>query len=554
MLNLKNKIHQISSKLEQSLPIDNALVNTLYTLSIKSLLTAIVFTILITIFLYSELTNDIVIWGSVLVIFISFRLYNAYLFKTTPQIYSIGTWYKKFVIFAFLTGMMVSALGAVYIHYLNDYYQLFVLASLVGLTAGATTSLSSDFRIAIVYISIIMIPLIVSMAMLKTSLAFILPVILTLFFLSQILMIFNSYTQEKEIQDLKLQQNVLHNLFSEAPLGMFSYDNNLKLMNANKHLQKMFERKDTHIAGMNLNSLNDTRFIDMLNHVLTQGPQSYTGPYVAINGKLFWVEATGFPFRNSNNTILGGIGIIEDKTKEHMNKKELESLHLTLQKQVEKNEFLLDENKQFIADMVHQIRTPLTVIMTNSSLIEMKSESQISSYTTQINSAINMLSNSYEDLSYIISNDTIVYKPIEINLTDFLHERVDFFEVIADANGKTIHTDIANDINVYMNDIELERIIDNNLSNAIKHSNDKSQIEVVLEKNDSGIVLKFISMGRNISDVSLIFDKNYTETHKAKRSLGLGLSMVKNICEKNSIAYRAHSEKDINTFTYVFKG
>ena len=553
MLNPKNKIHQISSKLKQSLPVDNTLVSTLYTLSVKSLLTAIVFTILITIFLYSELTYSIALWCSVLVLLLSFRLYHAYLFKTRPQIYSVETWYKRFMIFAFLTGVMVSALGAVYIHYLSDYYQMFVLASLLGLTAGATTSLSSDFRIAIVYISIIMIPLIVSMAMLKTSLAFILPVLLTLFFLSQILMIFNSYTQNKEIQELKGQQSLLNNLFSEVPLGMFSYDKDLNILYANRYLHKMFNHKDKDLVGLNLNALRDTRIRDISHHALTEGPQSYTGPYVAINGDQFWLETIWIPFKDVNDTILGGIGIIEDKTQEYKNQKELKSLHITLQNQVEKNQFLLDENKQFIADMVHQIRTPLTVIMTNSSLIEMKSESQISSYTTQINSAINMLSNSYEDLSYIISNDTIVYKPIEIDFTDFINERVDFFEVIAQANGKTIQTNIAHDLSVYMNDIELERLIDNNLSNAIKHSNDKSQIEVVLEKNDSELVLKFISMGRNISDVSLIFDKNYTETHSAKRSLGLGLNMVKNICEKNSITYSAHSEEGINTFTYVFK-
>ncbi len=228
-------------------------------------------------------------------------------------------------------------------------------------------------------------------------------------------------------------------------------------------------------------------------------------------------------------------------------------LYSKLQDQVKDNRLLLNENKLFITDMVHQIRTPLTVIMTNTSLIEMKTKEKVSSYIAQINSAINMLSNSYEDLSYIISNDTIVYKPIEINLTDFLHERVNFFEVIADANGKTIHTDIANDINVYMNDIELERIIDNNLSNAITHSNDKSQIEVLLEKNDSGIVLKFISHGEKIYDCSKIFHKGYTETYGAKRSLGLGLNMVKIICEKNNISYSAYSEEGINTFTYVFK-
>ena len=231
---------------------------------------------------------------------------------------------------------------------------------------------------------------------------------------------------------------------------------------------------------------------------------------------------------------------------------EYNALYSQLSDQIENNQLLLNENKQFIADMVHQIRTPLSVIMTNSSLIEMQSERQVSSYTSQINAAINMLSNAYEDLSYIISNDTLDYKPIEIDFTDFLNERIDFFEVIAQANNKTINRHIANDIKLTMNDTELERLIDNNLSNAIKHSNDESKIDVMLEKNHSAIVLKFISEGENITNVAMIFDRNYTEANSAKRSLGLGLHMVKMICEKNSIAHSADSEKGINTFTYVF--
>ena len=229
------------------------------------------------------------------------------------------------------------------------------------------------------------------------------------------------------------------------------------------------------------------------------------------------------------------------------------TLYTKLLDQIAKNKYLLDENKQFIADMVHQIRTPLTVIMTNTSLIEMKSQDQVSSYIKQINSAINMLSNSYEDLSYCITNDTIEYTPMEIDLSNLLRERINFFEVIADANDKTISTDIAMDIPVYMNDIELERLIDNNLSNAIKHSNDKSEIKVILEKINSEIILQFISEGRNIHDVSKIFDKNYTESYGGKRSLGLGLHMVKTICEKNNINYYADSKNNMNTFTYIFK-
>jgi len=458
------------------------------------------------------------------------------------------------MIFAFITGIMVSSLGFVYIHYLNEYYQLFVIASLLGLTAGATTSLSSDFRIAIAYISIIMVPLIVSIIVINTTVSFILAILMILFYLSQIIMIHQSHAQAQKIQELKVQKNLLNNLFSEGPLGMFSYDNKLNIIYANRQLHDMFEYHNPIIIGMNLNVLFDSNMIDVFDNIRTQGTQSYSGPYITQNDNNLWIKITGFPFKNTNNEILGGIGIIEDRTEAHKAKKDLESIHIELQNQIKHNQLLLDENKQFIADMVHQIRTPLSVIMTNSSLIEMQTDKQVSSYITQINSAINMLSNSYEDLAYTISNDTIEYKPVEIDLSDFLNERIDFFEVIAQANEKVISVNVANGLKILMNDTELERLIDNNISNAIKHSNDGSEIEIILEKkSDLGIVLHFISKGKTIHNITKLFDKNYTENNDAKRSLGLGLNMVKIICEKNDIDYSVRSKDNTNTFSYIFR-
>ena len=544
---------QILSKLKQKYhKVDRATVSSLYTLSQKSLTSAIIFTILITIFLYSELSYSIVLWAGILVSFLLFRLYYTYLFKRSHERYSIDKWYKKFMTFAFITAIIVSSLSFIFIPYLDQYHQLFVLASLLGLTAGAATSLSSDFRIAIVYISIVMIPLILTMMRINTSLSFILTILMTLFYLSQVIMIHQSYTQAQKIKELEVQKNLLHNLFSEAPLGMFTYDENLNILDANKHLNKIFAHQEP-IIGMNLHTFTDPNLLNVYDNVMRQGPQSYAGHYVATSGSDFWIETRAFPFKSTDDNILGGVGIIEDKTKEFTDKQELESLYEKLQDQIEHNRLLLDENKQFIADMVHQIRTPLSVIMTNTSLLEMKSDLKVSNYITQIHSAINMLSNSYEDLSYIITNDKIEYKPVDINLTNFLSERVDFFDVIAQANDKSITTNIQNNINIYMNDTELERLIDNNLSNAIKHSSDNSEIKVVLEKSNSEIVLQFISKGEKIKDVTKLFDRNYTESNDAKRSLGLGLNMVKTICKKNCTRYYVHSQDGTNTFTYNFK-
>ncbi len=545
---------QILNKVKQLRPTDNASVSTLYTLSIKSLSTAIIFTTLVTIFLYSELQYSILIWGGTLVSFLGFRIYQAYLFKTKLHIYSIEIWHKKFMIFAVVTGLMVSSLSFVFMPYLDEYHQLFVLASLLGLSGGATTSLASDFRIAIVYISLILIPLIISLLLINTSTSIMLAILMILFFISQIGMIFNNDVEHRKVKELKEQKDLLHNLFLEAPLGIFSYDTSLQILDANKHLHSMFGHEDKTIIGMNINTFDNEKVFEIFNNTFTKGPQSYTGSYTSLNGNDFWLEVRGFSLRNSNNDIIGGIGIIDDKTQENTHKKQLESLHETLKIQVKENQSLLKENKLFITDMVHQIRTPLSVIMINSSLIEMETEDQVSSYVAQINSAINMLSNAYEDLNYIISSDTIEYKAIEINFTEFLHERVDFFKVIAQANDKSIHTNILDDVNVTMNDTELERLIDNNISNAIKHGNDKSEIEIVLEKNNSEIILKFISKGKAIKEIDKIFDKNYTESHHAKRNLGLGLNMVKSICEKNDIKYSVQSKDETNIFTYVFNG
>ena len=88
---------QLLSKLKQLQPINESIVTTLYTLSEKSLLTAIIFSTLITSFLYSELNLNILIWCGTLVSFLLFRLYSAYLYRKNPQMHTLETWHKKFM-------------------------------------------------------------------------------------------------------------------------------------------------------------------------------------------------------------------------------------------------------------------------------------------------------------------------------------------------------------------------------------------------------------------------------------------------------------------------
>ena len=232
--------------------------------------------------------------------------------------------------------------------------------------------------------------------------------------------------------------------------------------------------------------------------------------------------------------------------------KEYNILFESLNKEININLQLLKENKRFIADTVHQIRTPLTNIMMNSEMIKLTTKNNSSDeFIDQINSSINMLTNSYEDLSYIISNDSIEYKPTNLSLSEILKERESFFTTIAKVNFKEIITNIQSDINFTINQIELERLIDNNISNGIKYADTYKPIIINLTKNKDIVILEFKTYGKAILNPQKLFDKNYRED-ESKRGLGLGLNMVKGICEKYGISYKVTYENGQNIFTYQF--
>ncbi|WP_456488672.1 sensor histidine kinase [Caminibacter pacificus] len=231
--------------------------------------------------------------------------------------------------------------------------------------------------------------------------------------------------------------------------------------------------------------------------------------------------------------------------------------HEKINQEIAKNRRLLEENKRFIVDTVHQIKTPMSVITLNLDYVknilstkEGFNDDEINESIEEVDAAIQMLLNSYNDLSYIASNETVDYKPQMLNLSQIVEERINFFSLIAKANNKEIRYDIDKDVYFNINRIEFERLVDNNISNAIKYSN-KKDIYVSLKKEDDRIILKIESYGERIKNPIEVFERNYRE-HSHKRGLGIGLNIVKNICEKYQISYKTYYKDGKNIFEYIF--
>jgi len=203
----------------------------------------------------------------------------------------------------------------------------------------------------------------------------------------------------------------------------------------------------------------------------------------------------------------------------------------------------------FLKDAMHELKTPIGVARVNIDLLQMRIKED--KHLLRIKSALKNMSIIYEDLEYYMQRFSGIEEKKDIDLSLFLDKRVDFFNDLATAKNINLIRDIQSNIILHFNEIELYRIIDNNLSNAIKYSKEKSTITITLQKSEDKIHLIFEDQGIGIKDPSKIFDRYY-RGDKITGGFGIGLSIVKNICVKNNIEISVESQVNKgSTFSYL---
>lgn len=228
--------------------------------------------------------------------------------------------------------------------------------------------------------------------------------------------------------------------------------------------------------------------------------------------------------------------IVEQKTQE-------------LKRSVAFTQELLEKQDRFIKNAIHEINTPLSIILMNIDLYNLKYEKN--PYLLKIEAAVKVLDNIYEDLAYVVKKDRVVYAKAMIDFSKFLTERVEYFEDVAEGNKLHIITDIKRDLFIVFNEIELQRICDNNLSNAIKYSYEKQPLHVKLYAEQQSVVFEVQNSGEKIKMPEQLFNRYYRED-EARGGFGLGLNIVKEICDANDVDITVLSDESKTLFRYRF--
>ena len=204
----------------------------------------------------------------------------------------------------------------------------------------------------------------------------------------------------------------------------------------------------------------------------------------------------------------------------------------------------------FMKDSMHEINTPLSIINVNIDLFARKYGEN--KYLTRMKAASKTLSNIYNDMDYLIKQDTLTYPKETIDLSTFLIDRIDYFQVVASLREITIEMQIEKNIEIIFNKTKLQRIIDNTLSNAIKYSYENSVIKTKLTYHDKHIILLVRDYGVGISKPEKIFERYYRE-NLDKGGFGIGLNIVKKIIDENDVKLDIISTPQKgSTFRYTF--
>ncbi|WP_041958013.1 FIST N-terminal domain-containing protein [Sulfurospirillum arsenophilum] len=281
----------------------------------------------------------------------------------------------------------------------------------------------------------------------------------------------------------------------------------------------------------------------LLNQTLTVvalSESSKTGSALAVSNKEETKKNTSY-----SKTIESLTHLIEQSARDY------DKQSKRLEKQMNYSDALLTSHKQFLRYTVHEMNTPLSVIMNNIELYEM--EFGKNNYLENIEVAVKSIFSMYDDLSYLVKKDHITYLNQRIDLVDYIRSRIDFFAQVANkAKSMFIFETNSDKIDIFFNETKLQRIIDNNITNAIKYTFENEKIVVSLFKEDDSCCFSIASHSRRIQDPEKIFEEYYRE-ELAQDGFGLGLNLVKRICKEENVKITLHSDESITSFSYQFK-
>jgi signal transduction histidine kinase len=241
---------------------------------------------------------------------------------------------------------------------------------------------------------------------------------------------------------------------------------------------------------------------------------------------------------------------------------EIKQLANTLSYATDELSKLDNYRKEFIANVSHDLKTPLTIIKMYGEMIKDVSGNDPEKRTTHCNMIIkeadwlsNMV-NEILELSKLESNNVTVEK-IDLDLSQMVMDTVVSFNILGEMESYTFDIDIDKNIRIKGSEKYLKRAVYNLISNAINYTGEDKIVYIKLKNIDGSARFEVSDTGSGIPEdkINEIWDRYYKSNEAHKRAVvgtGLGLSIVKHALNLHDAKFGVITSKGNGT-TFWFE-
>ena len=227
---------------------------------------------------------------------------------------------------------------------------------------------------------------------------------------------------------------------------------------------------------------------------------------------------------------------------------EVSSLTGSFNNMLEKLDRAFESKKLFAANAAHELKTPLTNILTNIEVMQMEDNPSIGEYEE----VIGITKENVERLAMLVQalmhfNSELDSENFEDIGTNSLFEKI-LIDLAPSIREKNIKTEMKGNSTIKGDKDLLERAFFNIIQNAVKYNMENGEIRIV--SCNSTITIEDTGIGVPTGSVPLIFDPFYCVDKSRSRSLGgmgLGLSITKQILDKHNMKITVSSQPEKGT-------
>ena len=215
-----------------------------------------------------------------------------------------------------------------------------------------------------------------------------------------------------------------------------------------------------------------------------------------------------------------------------------------------------DQQRQFVADASHELKTPLSVIMANAELVQgdAVSEEDRRAYSGNILTTTYQMRALVENMLEMarVDNGSVKMHFVPVDLSELVRDAALSFQLLYEEKGLKLCCGAAGDVKIHGSEQHLYQVMDVLLDNALKYSAPEGLVRVDLASTGRNCILSVASPGEPISkeDLKHIFERFYRadKARSLNGSYGLGLSIAEAVVEAHKGRIWAESRDGYNVF------